>query len=123
MATKGYKNACKKEYIETNNADHGSRVGIFFVNRGLCTFVKQVRHVQEIGGMMAIIMDNITKELEDVDDFFMADDGTGNDIHIPSALMDKDDSDIFRKYFADNGESSVTLKIDFNEYDKRRIVN
>jgi len=124
MATKGNKNACKKEDIDSNNIDEKSRrQGIFLVNRGICTFVKKVRHVQEKEGLMAIIMDDHNEKVE-IDDFIMADDGTGNDIHIPSALMGKQDSEIFRKYFMDHGEHiNVTLKIDFNEYTKQRIVN
>eukprot|EP00457_Paulinella_chromatophora_P001943 gb/GEZN01001946.1/.p1 GENE.gb/GEZN01001946.1/~~gb/GEZN01001946.1/.p1 ORF type:complete len:563 (-),score=46.57 gb/GEZN01001946.1/:995-2683(-) len=58
-------------------------VVFILVDRGACTFVEKVRHVQKVGGHAAIIVDNLDEPYLP----FMADDGTGGDIQIPSILI------------------------------------
>ena len=61
------------------------------VERGECSFVTKVRNIEAIGGVkLAIIIDN--KE-EDTQNLIMADDGTGQSIHIPSFIITKKDGD------------------------------
>eukprot|EP00808_Paulinella_micropora_P012929 g15301.t1 len=74
----------------------------FMVDRGDCNFVEKVRHVQSIGGHAAIIVDN----LDESNLPFMADDGTGGDIVIPSVLIGKNAGNEIRKY----GDGNVVLK-------------
>lgn len=78
---------------------------ILMVDRGHCTFVQKVRNAQHSGAMAVIIADNTcqckhqtTCELErgekcEENEPIMANDGSGNDITIPSMLMFKQDAD------------------------------
>lgn len=63
---------------------------IAVVHRGECTFVTKVRHVQEMGAQAAIIIDNIPERGIP----YMADDGSGSSISIPSILVNKEQGDI-----------------------------
>jgi hypothetical protein len=56
---------------------------IVMVDRGACTFVTKVRNVQNAGGQAAIVVDNQNESILP----YMADDGTGSDIAIPSVLI------------------------------------
>jgi len=60
---------------------------IVMVDRGNCTFVTKVRNVQNAGGFAVIIVDNVEEWFLP----YMADDGTGHDINIPSVLIGMDD--------------------------------
>ncbi len=53
---------------------------IVMVDRGTCFFVSKVRNAQNAGATAVIVVDNIDETVEP----FMADDGTGSDITIPS---------------------------------------
>jgi len=69
---------------------------IILVDRGECTFVTKARHIQEFGGVLAIIADNV--EFEAANRLIMSDDGTGNGIKIPSFLIGKSDGDMLKEY-------------------------
>lgn len=56
---------------------------IYVIDRGGCTFVSKVRAAQIAGARAVIIVDNIAESYLP----FMADDGTGRDIEIPSVLI------------------------------------
>ena len=57
---------------------------IVMVDRGdNCTFVQKVRNGQDAAATAVVVVDNKDEPLLTV----MADDGTGNTIHIPSILM------------------------------------
>eukprot|EP00457_Paulinella_chromatophora_P002143 gb/GEZN01002147.1/.p1 GENE.gb/GEZN01002147.1/~~gb/GEZN01002147.1/.p1 ORF type:complete len:777 (+),score=18.07 gb/GEZN01002147.1/:24-2354(+) len=56
---------------------------ILLIDRGSCMFVTKVRHAQNAGAQAAVIVDNLEEGFLP----FMADDGTGNDIVIPSMLI------------------------------------
>eukprot|EP00808_Paulinella_micropora_P010849 g70477.t1 len=60
---------------------------IMLIDRGECMFVTKVRHAQEAGAQAAVIVDNVDESSLP----YMADDGTGNDITIPSMLVYKRD--------------------------------
>lgn len=62
---------------------------IALVYRGNCTFVTKVRHVQEMGAAAAVVIDNNDENFIP----YMADDGTGDKISIPSILIHKKDGD------------------------------
>jgi hypothetical protein len=60
----------------------------FFLARrgGDCSFVQKVRHMEEIGVAVGIIIDNTSEYVETVT---MSDDGTGGGVRIPSMLISK----------------------------------
>lgn len=59
---------------------------IILVDRGNCSDVAKVRNIQNMGAAMAIIIDNIPENMEDV---IPANDGTGSSINIPSFVVSK----------------------------------
>lgn len=61
---------------------------IFLVERGDCTFVTKVRNIQKAGGSLAVIIDDLN---EDVDNVIMSDDGTGTGIRIPAMIIGRKD--------------------------------
>jgi len=63
---------------------------IVIIERGNCTFVTKTHYAQLIGAKMALIIDNIN---ENEDRVIMIDDGEGNDINIPTVMIDKLDGD------------------------------
>lgn len=65
---------------------------IVMVDRGNCSFVEKVRNVQNAQGSVAIIVDNVEETYLP----YMADDGTGEDITIPSILISLDDGQLFK---------------------------
>ena len=75
---------------------------IVIVERGNCTFVQKVRNVEHGGGKMAIIVDELDNE--NVKYVVMVDDGTGNGIFIPSAMMNKGPGNKIIEYFRNNNE-------------------
>jgi hypothetical protein len=60
---------------------------IVMVDRGDCTFVTKVRNAQTAGAQAVIVVDNV----DEPNLPYMADDGTGGDILIPSVLIYKSD--------------------------------
>jgi hypothetical protein len=60
---------------------------VIMVDRGTCKFVEKVKHIQDFGGILAIIVDNVG--WEDVNNEVMVSDGTDTGITIPSFLIDK----------------------------------
>lgn len=62
---------------------------IIMVDRGQCHFVVKAVNVQKFGGVLALVVDN--KELEDPGYIVMSDDGTGEDISIPTFMIAKYD--------------------------------
>ena len=66
------------------SAEEGSSP-IIMVDRGVCKFVEKARHIQDFGGIMALIVDN--NEWESVEMEVMVSDGTDTGIIIPSFLI------------------------------------
>eukprot|EP00808_Paulinella_micropora_P012397 g77477.t1 len=77
------------------------------VDRGSCTFVEKVRHVQQVGGHAAIIVDNVDEPFLP----FMADDGTGKDINIPSVLISDEDGKLLKNALLKTPPEKVILKM------------
>eukprot|EP00457_Paulinella_chromatophora_P002326 gb/GEZN01002330.1/.p1 GENE.gb/GEZN01002330.1/~~gb/GEZN01002330.1/.p1 ORF type:complete len:776 (+),score=60.83 gb/GEZN01002330.1/:50-2377(+) len=80
---------------------------ILILDRGDCTFVTKVRNAQIAGAQAVIIIDNVAETQEP----FMADDGTGFDIHIPSVLIALHDG---QKLKASLDISPVTISMTWN---------
>lgn len=84
------------------------------VDRGNCTFVTKTRNVQNIGGHLALIVNNVQND--PVENILMIDDGTGSDITIPAILISKEDGDkikMFLKTSSAKETENVLLTIEF----------
>ena len=94
---------------------------ILMVDRGGCTFVQKVRNAQKSGAAAVIISDNTCLcsagsscvsnpnfTCESVSPI-MADDGSGNDIDIPSVLMFKQDADVVKAELMGNKQVLVEM--------------
>ena len=95
------------------NIDFDVRPFVLMVDRGDCHFVAKVRRAQHLGAAAVVVADN-TCLCEDVnaspprcvpseefpacqpDEPIMADDGSGNDITVPSVLIQKQDAEAIR---------------------------
>jgi len=78
---------------------------IIMVDRGNCTFVSKVRNVQTSSGVAVIIVDNVEETWLP----YMADDGTGADISIPSMLITMDDGQLIKDSISNTGYVTVQL--------------
>ncbi len=94
---------------ESTNTKFRTNFVILLVKRGKCTFVSKVRNGQKIGVNMVIIINNST---EGIHNLIIADDGTGNDIYIPSAMINKKDGDKIYNFLQENN-NKVYVIIDF----------
>lgn len=56
---------------------------LIMVDRGSCHFVLKAKHVQDFGGTLMVVRDNIKHTQIPT----MADDGKGGDIKIPSFMI------------------------------------
>jgi len=79
---------------------------VVMVDRGNCTFVKKVKHLQNAGAIAAIIVDNKDEALTP----YMADDHSGASISIPSLLIHKNDGLKFKKELAKLSASSSSIQ-------------
>ena len=87
----------------------------FVAKRGECTFVTKVRHMENIGVMVGIIIDNHSENIQHI---IMSDDGTGGGINIPSIMIGKTDGEKLLDFLntATNEElSQVSIMIDFHQ--------
>ncbi len=82
------------------------RYPIVMVDRGNCTFVTKSRNVQNLGGHIALIINNND---EDVRDIVMVDDGTGQDIWIQAVLISKRDGQIIKEFIKQNQDNKNML--------------
>ena len=94
---------------ESTNTKFRTNFVILLVKRGECTFVSKVRNAQQAGANMVIIINNSD---EDIHNLIIADDGTGNDIYIPSAMINKKDGDKIYNFLQENN-NKVYVIIDF----------
>ena len=61
-----------------------NEASVMMVERGGCHFVTKSRNIAKAGGKVAIIIDTLNEDIENV---VMSDDGTGMGIRIPSLLI------------------------------------
>ena len=106
--------ACEKlnNIISTNESNDNkikTNFIILLLKRGICTFVTKVRNAQKIGANMVIIINDNDEEIHNL---IIADDGTGNDIYIPSAIISKKDGDKIYNFLKKN-DNKVYVIIDF----------
>jgi hypothetical protein len=74
---------------------HISSSPIILLYRGNCSFITKVRNAQNVGAAAVIFVDN--KE-EDISSVLVIDDGTAENITIPSVLVSKNDGYFFRGF-------------------------
>jgi hypothetical protein len=115
--------ACKP--IKTITVDHdigSDKFPIVMVDRSNCTFVTKARNVQNIGGRIALIVNNNN---EDINNIIMADDGTGNDINIQAVLISLEDGEKIKQFIRENKHDTAMLAklILAIEYEMVRIIN
>eukprot|EP00826_Nyctotherus_ovalis_P027702 TRINITY_DN2167_c0_g3_i1.p1 TRINITY_DN2167_c0_g3~~TRINITY_DN2167_c0_g3_i1.p1 ORF type:complete len:357 (-),score=83.68 TRINITY_DN2167_c0_g3_i1:372-1442(-) len=92
---------------------------IVLVERGNCSFIRKAKNVQEIGGALALIVDNQDRNPEY---FIMVDDGTAYEIVIPTILVSKSDGQKIKQTVLDTESENkgktkhkefVVLMVDF----------
>jgi len=71
---------------------------IILVERGSCSFIRKAKHVQEIGGALALVMDNQDQDPENI---VMVDDGTAYEIAIPTILISRSDGEKIKQIILD----------------------
>ena len=90
---------------------NSSRIAI--IERGNCSFVTKVKVAQTMGARLAIIVDNVNEDSEDIT---MKDDGFGFSVDIPAVFIKKSDGaaliNQLRK--TDGSDNSLTLSITFD---------
>ncbi len=83
------------------------------VDRGNCTFVTKTRHVEEIGGEVALIVNNDDTDPREI---FMESDNSQKVI-IPSVLIGKEDAQIIKDFWLQSLkyqiEPEITIAIKF----------
>ena len=84
---------------DEENEEKIDKFPILLIKRGGCSFTTKVRNAQNIGASMVFIADN---KHENIHSIIMADDGTGNDIVIPSAMISYEDGNTIIKYMNEN---------------------
>lgn len=88
---------------------------IIMVDRGTCTYVTKTRNVQNIGGHLALIVNNMNGSIDNV---LLNDDGTGSDIMIPTVLISKEDGGKIKQFLLENKNdhsvlSNVVISVEF----------
>ena len=84
---------------------------ILIVKRGKCSFVQKARNAQIAGYSMIIIVNNMKTDIKDI---IMSDDGSGNDIHIPLAMISLDDGEKIINYLEKNKSSNNKVIVEIN---------
>jgi hypothetical protein len=92
-----------------------------FAYRGECSFVRKARNIQNIGGSVAVIIDN--KENENVNTVVMSNDGTGGGIKIPSMLISYEDGKALLAHWNRADESERNSAMLFASFDIKRPDN
>lgn len=126
----------RKGFPERNRDATGSQAPwpapfILMVDRGDCKFVEKVRNAQRAGASAVLIADN-TCRCTDVEclnatgidiceavEPFMADDGSGSDVSIPSFLVLKHDADTLKEVLVANTPIQMEMRFSIPAPDNR----
>merc|ERR1712032_1288421 len=84
---------------------------ILLVDRGTCSFVRKVRMGQNAGAAAVIVMDNQYHHNKRV---FMANDGSGDDIKIPSVFVDYDTGMTLKTAIQSWGDNTIRVSLDWS---------
>ena len=85
---------------------------ILITRRGGCSFVHKARNAQTAGYSMIVVVNNMQTDIKNI---IMTDDGSGNDIYIPIAMISKDDGEKLIEYMQKNKENKIIIEINFNK--------
>ena len=94
---------------DEENEEKIDKFPILLIKRGGCSFTTKVRNAQNIGASMVFIAD----KSENIHSIIMADDGTGNDIVIPSAMISYEDGNTIIKYMNENKNELIIVDANF----------
>jgi len=83
---------------------------ILLVDRGTCSFVRKVRMAQNAGAAAVIVMDNQYHHNKRV---FMSNDGSGDDIKIPSVFVDYDTGITLKTAIQSWGDNTIRVSLDW----------
>ena len=86
--------------------DNLDRSPIVLVDRGRCTYVTKTSNVQNIGGRLALIINNVPGSIENT---LINDDGSGSDLIIPAVLISKEDGNKIKKFLIENKNDNSVL--------------
>jgi len=108
--------ACKpiEDYISKEAKEEQNFISTALIaDRGHCSFVTKSRMIQKTGGEIAIIINDrdFDSFLEEV---FLADDGTGSDIVIPTVFISHKDGQVIKDYLLEHPTEEVILAVNFN---------
>jgi hypothetical protein len=90
--------------------DHNSSP-ILLLDRGTCAFVVKVRHAEDIGARLVLIVNNQDSDIQSI---IMTDNGLGGNLKIPAYLISKEDGQTL-KDFLDNPdyENHINMAVTF----------
>ena len=102
--------ACQNVKIPKLNVDtpYNEEFRVLITKRGGCSFVHKARNAQIGGYSMVIVVNNMQTDIKKI---IMTDDGSGNDIFIPIAMISQEDGEKIIDYLQNNKRSKVILKI------------
>ncbi|PFH34239.1 hypothetical protein BESB_073910 [Besnoitia besnoiti] len=118
--TRAYCEKVKDEVMQwkKTEASGGPSNVIFFLDRGICTFATKVRIAQECGADAAVVVDrSVSGWTRSYIRFnvIMSDDGTGQDISIPSILIARNDGQsILDAVLAGGAAEPVILEMEWS---------
>lgn len=103
---------CQRTSLPKNldNSQFNEGFRILITKRGGCSFVYKARNAQYGGFAMIIVVNNMDTDIKKI---IMTDDGSGNDIYIPIAMISKDDGEKLINYLTENKTSKVVVEINF----------
>ena len=87
-------------------------VPVILVKRGACTFTHKVRNIEKAGASAALLVDN---KIEMTERIVMADDGSGQSIHIPSFLLRQESGQVVKQFAQREEPVIVKISTDVHE--------
>ena len=93
--------ACQRTSLPKNldNSQFNEGFRILIAKRGGCSFVYKARNAQIGGYAMVIVVNNMQTDIKKI---IMTDDGSGNDIYIPIAMISQEDGTKIINYLIEN---------------------
>jgi hypothetical protein len=106
--------ACQRTSLPKNldNSQFNEGFRILIAKRGGCSFVYKARNAQIGGYAMVIVVNNMQTDIKKI---IMTDDGSGNDIYIPIAMISQDDGTKIINYLIENKNSNAIVEINFTK--------
>ena len=106
--------ACQNVKIPKLNVDtpYNEEFKVLITKRGGCSFVHKARNAQIGGYSMVIVVNNMQTDIKKI---IMTDDGSGNDIFIPIAMISQDDGEKIIDYLQNNKDSKIVVEINFEK--------